>query len=167
QAVAALARDKVTVGRGNGHPSLVVHCDGGLALEHVVLPASAAGRLFTTENHQMPGFPTDAHLSTTNRVVNRPWNEKSPVASMVCEDVHRQVQGFSTSRCLVSNFEIRPEAGRVNAVCSSRPARTYAPVGTPRKFARRSSLPTHRARTARPTLHGNRAWAAVSGADRR
>src|SRR5690606_23189149 len=78
QAVATLARDEVMVGRGNGHPSLVVHCDGGLALEHAVLPALAAWGVAhprkTTKTPAIPLAPTLAPptgLSTGRREKNR------------------------------------------------------------------------------------------------
>src|SRR5690606_10789649 len=55
QAVAALARDQVTVGRGNGHPSLVVHCDSGLALEHFATRIGCWG--YPRKTTKLPVFP--------------------------------------------------------------------------------------------------------------
>src|SRR5690606_32107380 len=107
------------------------------------------GRFFTTENHQTPRFPTGAHLSTTNRAVNNPSSEKSPVASMVCEDVHRQVQGFSTSRCLVSNFEIRPVRAGVKPVCSNQGWRDVRIRAVDRVLRSAAGLAPHLA----PRLH--------------
>ena len=106
QAVAALARDLVAVGRGNGQPSLVVHSDGGLALEHLVATLSLPKPIQPQKTTNNPVFPREPTLGFTNRVVNRICRKESPAASMACGNVHSQVQGLSTSRCFVSNFEI-------------------------------------------------------------
>jgi len=57
---------------------------------------------------KFPVSPQVATLGVVLKVVNNFQEAISSSASMTCDELERLVQGLSTSRCFVSNFENRP-----------------------------------------------------------